>query len=83
MISARISDDLPPQMKILNMEFGAVYPAIYCRKPTSLHNVAFHWLTSEYMQLARGYMQLAAAGGIGATKCIFPVFLRRKILIVH
>ena len=28
--------------------------------PTSLRNVAFHWLTSEYMQLAHGFMQLAA-----------------------
>ena len=27
---------------------------------TSLRNVAFHWLTSEYMQLASGFMQLAA-----------------------
>ena len=44
--------------------------------PTSLHNVAFHWLTSEYMQLA-------AAGRIGATKYIFIVFLKRKMLIVH
>ena len=30
--------------------------------PTSLRNVAFHWLTNEYMQLASGFMQLAAAG---------------------
>ena len=36
--------------------------------PTSLRIVAFHWLTSEYMQLASGFMQLAAAGRIGATK---------------
>ena len=28
--------------------------------PTSLRNVAFHWLTSEYMQLASGFMQLAS-----------------------
>ena len=35
--------------------------------PTSLGNVAFHWLTSEYMQLASGFMQLAAAERIGAT----------------
>ena len=28
--------------------------------PTSLCIVAFHWLTSEYMQLASGFMQLAA-----------------------
>ena len=48
------------------------------RNPTSLRNVAFHWLTSEYMQLARGYMQLAAAGRIGATKYIFTVFFKGK-----
>ena len=30
---------------------------------TSLRKVAFHWLTSEYMQLARGFMQQAVAGG--------------------
>ena len=30
--------------------------------PTSLHNVAFHWFTREYLQLASGFMQLAAAG---------------------
>ena len=30
---------------------------------TTLRNVAFHWLKSEYMQLASGFMQLAAAGG--------------------
>ena len=29
---------------------------------TSLLNAPFHWLKSEYMQLARGFMQLAAAG---------------------
>ena len=46
--------------------------------PTSLRNVAFHWLTSEYMQLASGFMQLAAAGHIGATKYIFTVFLKGK-----
>ena len=42
---------------------------------TSLRNVAFHWLTSEYMQLASGFMQLAAAGRIGATKNISLSFL--------
>ena len=42
--------------------------------PTSLRNFAFHWLTSEYMQLASGFMQLIAAGHIGATKYIFTVF---------
>ena len=46
--------------------------------PTSLHNVAFHWLTSEYMQLACGFMQLAAAGRIGATKYIFIVFFNSQ-----
>ena len=46
--------------------------------PMSLCNVAFHWLTSEYMQLASGFMQLAAAGRIGATKYIFTVFLKWK-----
>ena len=43
---------------------------------TSLRNVAFHWLKSEYMQLANGFMQLAAAGRIGATKFIFTAFLK-------
>ena len=46
--------------------------------PTSLCNVAFHWLTSEYMQLASSFMQLAAPERIGATKYIFSVFLKRK-----
>ena len=46
--------------------------------PTSLRNVTFHWLTSEYMQLASGFMQLAAAGGISTTKYIFTVFLKGK-----
>ena len=32
---------------------------------TSLHNVAFFWLTREYMHLASSFMQLAAAGGRG------------------
>ena len=44
----------------------------------SLHNVAFHWLTSEYMQLASGFMQLVAAVRIGAAKNIFTVFLKGK-----
>ena len=38
---------------------------------TSLRNVAFHWLTSEYMQLA-------APGRICATKYIFTALLRGK-----
>ena len=42
-------------------------------KPTSLRKVAFHWLTSEYMQLESGCMQLAAAG-----KYIFTVLLKEK-----
>ena len=48
--------------------------------PTSLRNVAFHWLSSEYMQLASGFMQLAAARRIhvGATKYIFTVFVKGK-----
>ena len=46
--------------------------------PTSSRNVAFHWLTSEYMQLASGFMQLVATGRIGATKYIFTVFLKGK-----
>ena len=57
-----------------------VYPAIYSTVAnlTSLRNFAFHWLTSQYMQLASGFMQLAAAGRIGATKNIFAVFLEEK-----
>ena len=46
--------------------------------PMSLHKVAFHWLASEYMQLASGFMQLAAAGRKGAIKYIFAVFLKGK-----
>ena len=45
---------------------------------TSFRNVAFHWLISEYMQPASGFMQLAASGRIGATKYIFTVFLKGK-----
>ena len=44
----------------------------------SLRNIAFHWLTSEYMQLAIGFMQLAAPGPIGATKYIFTALLKGK-----
>ena len=51
--------------------------------PTSLRNVAFHWLTSEYMQLASGFMQLAAAGRIGAKSTCSLSFWRKKMLIVH
>ena len=46
--------------------------------PTSWRNVAFHWLTSEYMQLASGSMQLADAGRIVATKN--TAFLKGKCL---
>ena len=42
--------------------------------PTSLRNVAFHWFTGEYMQLASGFMQVDE----GATKYIFIVFLKGK-----
>ena len=45
---------------------------------TSLHNVAFHWLTSEHMQLTSRFMQLAAAVRIGTTKYFFTVFLKGK-----
>ena len=50
--------------------------------PKSLRNIAFHWLTSEYMQLASGFMQLAAAGHIGAIKYIFSLF-EGEMLIVN
>ena len=46
--------------------------------PTSLRNVAFHWVTSEYMQLASSFMQMAATWRIGATKYIFTVSLKGK-----
>ena len=46
--------------------------------PMSLRKVAFHWLISEYMQLASGFMQLAASGGIGGTIYIFAVLLKEK-----
>ena len=48
----------------------------------SLRNLAFQWLKSEYMQLASGFMQLAAAGHIGARKNTFSIF-EGKMLIVH
>ena len=40
--------------------------------PTSLRNVAFHWLTSEYMQLASGFADMRKK------KYIFTVFLKGK-----
>ena len=45
----------------------------------SLRNVAFHWLTSEYIQLAIGFMQLTVARRIGATKYICAVFLKEIV----
>ena len=48
------------------------------RNLTSLRNVAFHWWASEYMQLASGSMQLAAAGLKGAIKYILAVFLKEN-----
>ena len=54
--------------------------------PTSLCNIAFHWLTSEYMQLASGFMQLAAAGRILSyrrNKVQFCCPFEGKMLIVH
>ena len=45
----------------------------------NLRNVAFHWLTSEYMQLASCFMQLAAAWRTGVTKYIFTIFFKGKI----
>ena len=49
---------------------------------TSLSNVAFHWLTSKYMQLASGFMQLAADGR-RRNKVHFHCIFEGKILIVH
>ena len=46
--------------------------------PTSLRNVALHWLTSEFMQLASGFMQLAVTGRIGTTKYIFAPIWREN-----
>ena len=37
----------------------------------SLPNVAFHWLTSGFMQLTSGLMQLAAAGYRRNIQCLF------------
>ena len=62
----------------LHQKFATVYPAIYCCKlhVNTLH--AFHWLTSEYMQLASGFMQLVAAGSWRNI-----VHFEEKKLIVH
>ena len=49
---------------------------------TSLRNIAFHWLTSEYMQLASSFVQLTAAvrrRNIVHFNCLFE----GKMLIVH
>ena len=50
--------------------------------PTSLRNVVFHWLTSKYMQLASGFMQLAAAKR-RHNKVHFHRLFEGKMLIVH
>ena len=50
--------------------------------PTSFRNVAYHWLTSEYMQLASGFMQLASSGRT-RNKVYFHCFIEGKLLIVH
>ena len=49
---------------------------------TSLRNVVFHWLTSGFMQLARGFMLLAAAGR-RRKKQHFHCLFEGQILIVH
>ena len=49
---------------------------------TSLRNIAFHWLTSGFTQLASSLMQLAAAG----RRCIIQHFhccYEGKVLLVH
>ena len=50
--------------------------------PTSLRNVTFHWFTSEYMQLASGFMQLEAPG-CRRNKVHFHCLFEGKMLIVH
>ena len=50
--------------------------------PTSLRNVAFHWLTSEYMQLASGFMQLALLD-VKAQQVHFHRLFEGKMLTVH
>ena len=50
--------------------------------PKALHNVPFHWLTNEYMQLASGFMQLAAAER-RCNKVRFHHLFEGKLLIVH
>ena len=60
--------------------FGLIiYPVIYCRKLDVITYRRFS-LTSEHMQLASGFMQLAAAGhrrNIVNFHC-FTVFLKEK-----
>ena len=46
--------------------------------PTSLHNVAFHWLTSELYAAGKRFYAAGVAGRIGATKYIFTVFVKGK-----
>ena len=50
--------------------------------PKSLRNVAFHLFTSEYMQVASCFMQLAAAGR-RRNKVYFHCLFEGKMLIVH
>ena len=50
--------------------------------PGLLHNFAFHWLTSEYMQMANGFMKLATAGR-RHNKVPFHCHFKGKMLIVH
>ena len=47
--------------------------------PTSLRSVAFHWLASEYIQLASRFMQLAYRHN----KVLFHCLFEGKMLIVH
>ena len=47
--------------------------------PTSLRNITFHWLASEYIQLASSFMQLAYR----CNKVLFHCLFERKMLIVH
>ena len=56
---------------------------------TSLGNVAFHWLSSEHMHLASGFIQLAsgfmqlAAAGHRRNIVHFHCLLKGKMLIKH
>ena len=71
------------QMKrnvLLDDAINLSYPATYCQ--TSLRYVGFHWLTSEYMQLASSFMQLTAAGR-RRNKVHVHCLFEGKMLIVH